>query len=60
MGVLLACVHDLEGIAWFTVLISTAHRARRWLRSSTVQRVMDQVTGTVLIGFGLRLALSRR
>jgi threonine/homoserine/homoserine lactone efflux protein len=59
MGLALAGVHDLEGLIWFTLLIAAAHRARRWLRGDRMAAVMDRVTGTVLIAFGVRLALSR-
>lgn len=57
-GVLLAGVHNLEGLAWFTLLIAGTGLARSWLSRETVHRWIDRVTGTVLIGFGVRLALS--
>jgi threonine/homoserine/homoserine lactone efflux protein len=60
MGLVLAGIHDAEGITWFTMLISAAHLARRFLDSSRAHKVMDRITGTVLIGFGLKLALSSR
>jgi threonine/homoserine/homoserine lactone efflux protein len=60
MGLTLAGVHDAEGIAWFTALICAAHLTRRFLASDRASAIMDRVTGTVLIGFGLRLALSSR
>jgi threonine/homoserine/homoserine lactone efflux protein len=65
MGVLLALVHDIEGIAWFTALILGAERLgallrRLRLRRRTVQRWVDAVTGSVLVAFGLTLALSER
>ena len=60
MGLVLAGVHDAEGITWFAIVISAAHAARRFLKSSRVHKLMDRITGTVLIGFGLKLALSRR
>jgi threonine/homoserine/homoserine lactone efflux protein len=56
MGLTLAGVHDAEGIAWFTLIISAAHLARRFLASDRARAIMDRITGTVLIGFGLRLA----
>jgi threonine/homoserine/homoserine lactone efflux protein len=59
-GLVLAGVHDAEGIVWFTGLISTVHLARRFLDSNRARKVMDRITGTVLIGFGLKLALSSR
>jgi threonine/homoserine/homoserine lactone efflux protein len=60
MGLALAGIHDAEGLIWFTALISTVHLARRFLDSNRAHKVMDRITGTVLIGFGLKLALSSR
>lgn len=60
MGLVLAGVHDAEGITWFAILISAAYLARRYLESNRVHKLMDRITGTVLIGFGLKLALSQR
>jgi threonine/homoserine/homoserine lactone efflux protein len=60
MGLVLAGVHDMDGMAWFTVLMSAAHRARGYLDSDRVHRVVDLVTGTVLLGFRLKLALSKQ
>ncbi|GLX00018.1 LysE family translocator [Microtetraspora sp. NBRC 16547] len=57
-GLLLALVHNVEGMAWFTLLIFGTHLARAWLSGARVHRVIDRVTGAVLVGFGLRLALS--
>jgi threonine/homoserine/homoserine lactone efflux protein len=59
-GLVLAGVHDAEGIIWFTLLISAVHFARRFLDSNRARTIMDRITGAVLIGFGLRLALSSR
>jgi threonine/homoserine/homoserine lactone efflux protein len=41
-------------------LLSAVHLARGFLDSNRVHKLMDRVTGTVLIGFGLKLALSGR
>jgi threonine/homoserine/homoserine lactone efflux protein len=60
MGLALAGIHDAEGIIWFTALIGAAHLARRFLGSSQAHTIMDRITGTVLIGFGLKLALLNR
>jgi threonine/homoserine/homoserine lactone efflux protein len=60
MGLALAGIHDVEGLVWFTMLISAVHLARRFLDGSRVHKIMDRITGTVLIGFGLKLALSSR
>ena len=60
MGCALAVVHNVEGMVWFTAIITAAGLARTWLSRDTVRRAMDTVTGTVLVGFGLKLATSHR
>ncbi|MEY9872395.1 threonine/homoserine/homoserine lactone efflux protein [Streptacidiphilus sp. MAP12-33] len=65
MGLLLALVHDAEGLTWFTLLILAADRLRGLLRHlrvsrATARRTLDAATGTVLIAFGLDLALADR
>jgi threonine/homoserine/homoserine lactone efflux protein len=60
MGLAMAGIHDVEGIIWFTALISAVHLARRFLDSDLARKIMDRIAGTVLIGFGLKLALSSR
>jgi threonine/homoserine/homoserine lactone efflux protein len=60
VGLLMAGVHDVEGMAWFAVLISGTTLIRRWLASDAVQRLTDRVTGLVLVGFGLKLGLDTR
>jgi threonine/homoserine/homoserine lactone efflux protein len=59
-GVLLALVHDVEGMAWFSVLIYFATKLRGVLARRSVRRGVDATTGAVLIGFGAGLALDRR
>jgi len=60
MAVILAGIHDAEGIVWFTLLISAVHLGRPFLDSSRTRKIIDRVTGTVLIGFRVKLALSSR
>jgi threonine/homoserine/homoserine lactone efflux protein len=45
---------------WFAGLIFGAGYASRWLSGPRSVRVIDRVTGTVLVGFGLKLALEPR
>jgi threonine/homoserine/homoserine lactone efflux protein len=59
MGLLLALVHDLEGLLWFTLIIVAASRMGDLLRRRAAQRLVDGGTGSVLIGFGLKLGLAR-
>jgi threonine/homoserine/homoserine lactone efflux protein len=53
-------IYVTEGIIWFSVLISAVHVARRILDSNRARKIMERITGTVLIGFGLKLAVSSR
>lgn len=57
VGVLLAGVHCVLTMAWFTLLIFGTGYASRWLKGARSIRTIDTITGTVLLGFGLKLAL---
>jgi len=57
MGVALTCVHVGEGLAWSSVLVAFAQVLRGWLRRPMAQRVLDKITGTVIVGFGVKLAI---
>jgi len=59
MGVLLALVHTVLGFVWFTAIIVGTGFASRWLRNARTVRVVDRLTGGVLIGFGATLALQQ-
>ncbi|WP_433300584.1 LysE family translocator [Actinoplanes sp. CA-030573] len=58
VGVLLALVHDLEGILWFSAIIAGAGALRGYLKRRQVRRAIDGGTGAVLLGFGVKLGLS--
>ena len=57
VGVLLALIHDAEGLLWFTAIIAGARALRRYLARRSVRRAVDGGTGAVLIGFGVTLGL---
>ena len=59
MGLLLAGVHVGEGLVWSAALIGFAALMSGFLRRPVVRRVLDRVTGAVIVAFGLRLALDR-
>lgn len=59
MGVALAAVHVLLTLLWAGVLIAGAALAGKWLSTPGAVSWMDRITGTVLIGFGVKVALSR-
>ena len=55
---LLATIHVLLGIIWFSLLIVATVPMRRLLRRSRFVKAMDRITGAVFVGFGAKLALS--
>jgi threonine/homoserine/homoserine lactone efflux protein len=57
VGVMLAGVHCVLTMAWFTLLIFGTGYASRWLKGARSIRIIDSITGSVLVGFGLKLAL---
>jgi len=59
-SVLLAGIHNLMGIAWLTAYAYAVTRAGDVLRRPAVRRWLDRVTGSVLVGLGVRLGLERR
>jgi threonine/homoserine/homoserine lactone efflux protein len=58
VGLLLAGVHALLSVIWFALLILLASVLGRWLRRPGTVRGIDAVTGTTLVGFGVKLAVS--
>jgi threonine/homoserine/homoserine lactone efflux protein len=58
-SLLLASIHVVEGILWFILLISATSLFSQWLRHPRIAKAIDHVTGAVLIGFGVVLALEK-
>ncbi|WP_405020203.1 LysE family translocator [Kitasatospora sp. NBC_00070] len=56
MGILLTSIHVAEGLLWSAVLVAFARAVRGWLRRPAARKVLDRLTGLVVVGFGLRLA----
>jgi threonine/homoserine/homoserine lactone efflux protein len=59
VGLLLAGVHAVLAVVWFALLIGLAATLGRWLRRPRTVRAIDGLTGTTLIGFGVKLAVLR-
>ena len=57
MGLLLALVHVVESLIWFSAIIFASQVARRWFTNPKVVRWIDRVTGGVLVGFAGVLAV---
>jgi threonine/homoserine/homoserine lactone efflux protein len=56
----LALTFSAIGLLWLTVYNLGVARAGEFLRRPTVRRLVEGLTGIVLVGFGVRLALERR
>lgn len=59
-SVLLAVVHALEGIVWLFLVASLVGRLGARLQRPSVRQRLEQLTGLVLVGLGVRLAFERR
>jgi len=56
----MASLHFMLAMIWQTFLAVMVHSARIWLARPKVAQVLDGLTGVLLVGFGIRLALSQR
>jgi RhtB (resistance to homoserine/threonine) family protein len=59
-SLMLAGMHFVLSIIWFSTLSTFLGRLRGFISRPSVQRVMETVSGTALIGFGIRLATAQR
>jgi threonine/homoserine/homoserine lactone efflux protein len=59
-SVLLALIHDVEGVLWFAALIFVTRPLVRFLRHPRTSTVLNRITGSVFIFFGARLAFERK
>jgi threonine/homoserine/homoserine lactone efflux protein len=58
--VVLAVVWAVVDLAWYSLVIWCVGRARTLLARPSVRRRLEQLSGVVLIGLGVRLALDTR
>jgi threonine/homoserine/homoserine lactone efflux protein len=49
-----------EGIVWLTAIVCLAARLSAILSRPRIRRRMERLTGLVMVGFGVRLAIERR
>ncbi|QTL04666.1 LysE family translocator [Aquabacter sp. L1I39] len=56
----LAAIHASMGLAWFAAITAATRPLSALLRRSAFLRAIDGLTGSVLVAFGIRLALERR
>jgi threonine/homoserine/homoserine lactone efflux protein len=60
VSLLMTAIAAVTSLAWLSVYAAVVPRAGDVLRRPPVRRALDRVTGVVLIGLGVRLALTRR
>jgi len=58
-SVLLAGIHNLLGLLWLGGLAATVARSRVWLARPSVSRWTGWISGSILAGLGVRLALEK-
>lgn len=59
-SLLLAGIHFVEAAVWLVALSIVLDHTRRFILTSAVRRGLEGLCGAVLVGFGARLALTRR
>lgn len=55
-SLLLAVIHFVEGILWFTVVSVLVDRSRQFFMKPRQRRLIDAACGTILVALGFRLA----
>lgn len=55
-SLLLACIHFVEGILWFTMVSILVDRSRQFFMRPRQRRLLDAACGTILVALGFRLA----
>ncbi len=55
-SLLLAAIHFVEGILWFTLVSILVDRSRQFFMKPRQRRLIDAACGTILVALGLRLA----
>ena len=59
-SLLLAGIHNLLSLIWLGGLFVVIGQGKRWIEKRSVQLWLSRVSGLILIGLGVRLALEER
>ncbi len=60
LTLLLGAIHAVEGMIWLTAIAWAVTKAGRFVGQPRIRQRLEALTGIVLVGFGLRVALDRR
>lgn len=55
----LAGVHFTIAMIWQCLLASIVHRAKTWMQNQKIRRSLDGLTGSIMVAFGIKLALDQ-
>ncbi|MEY3537340.1 MAG: hypothetical protein RL645_154 [Actinomycetota bacterium] len=58
-GLLLATIHNLEALIWFTMIIGLTQFFKTFFAKPRVAKWMETISGFAMIGFGAKLLLER-
>jgi len=59
-SLLLASIHNLLSLIWLGGLVIVISHGKQWVQQPRVQAWLSRLSGVILIGLGLRLALESR
>ncbi|WP_164513251.1 LysE family translocator [Thiosocius teredinicola] len=59
-SLLLACIHNLLSLIWLGSLVLVISQGKRWAQQQNVQAWLSRVSGVILVGLGVRLALESK
>ena len=59
-GLMLGGIFLAEGVLWLAAIVLLGHGLNAVVSRASVRRRMERLTGLVMIGFGVRLAIERR
>lgn len=58
-GLLLATIHNVEALIWFTMIIGLTQFFKTFFAKPRVAKWMESISGLAMIGFGTKLLLER-
>lgn len=59
-SVLLATIHNLLSLIWLGCVVMVITRGERWVQQASFAIWLSRISGVILVGLGLRLALESR
>ena len=59
-SVLLATIHNVLSLIWLGSVVLVIARGKRWFQQKAFAAWLSQISGVILVGLGLRLALENR